>query len=582
MSVNFHAADLPAVFKKGDSQAVVAGWVNSHRNHGGLIFVDLRDHTGLVQLVFQPENKAVFQQAGKLRAEWVIEATGVLSPRPAGLENPKLATGKLELIVGELRILNRSLTPPISVSDVDEVNVSEEKRLRYRYLDLRRDKMQANLRLRADFYKFIRAFMEKEEFIEVPTPILANSSPEGARDFIIPSRIHPGKFYALPQAPQQFKQLLMVAGVPRYYQIALAFRDEDPRSDRLYGEFCQLDLEMAFVEESIVVRKKFEPLVKGMIEEFAQLKLLGDFRELTYKQAMDEYGSDKPDLRFDLKLVDLGEVFRFSQAKVLRDVLNDGGVVKGFCAPATFSRKQTEELTALVKSRGAQGLACLVLEQDGWQGPLSKFIAEEELQKLGELLRVETGQTVFMVAHRRKKIANQSLGQLRSRLGDLLDLKNPEIVSVAWVIDFPFYEEEEETSKLAFAHNPFSKPKGDLSQDDKLAIVADQFDLVMNGYEVCSGGVRNHDPELLLQAFLNLGYDQQAVEARFGAMLNAFKYGAPPHAGCAFGLDRILMVLAQEENIRELVAFPKNGSGVDTMMNSPAEISPQQKKELGL
>ena len=576
-------ADLPKSFDLGEKRVKVAGWVNSHRNHGGLIFVDLRDYSGLLQLVFRPEDSDLFQTAENLRPEWVIEAAGQLKPRPPELENPKLLTGRLELIVSGLRVLNRSETLPISINDSTQIVVGEDKRLRYRYLDLRRAKMQSNLRLRADLYKYLRKFMEKEDFIEIPTPILANSSPEGARDFLVPSRVHSGKFYALPQAPQQFKQLLMVGGVPRYYQIATVFRDEDPRADRLYGDFYQLDLEMAFVEDSNVIRQKFTPLVKGMIEDFAELSLFGDrFFEMSYHQSIEEYGTDKPDLRFDLKLVDLSQIFENTAADVLKTPLSQGGAVKGLVAPAVFSRKQIDELTDLVKEKGVAGLAFLSYQDEGWQGPLSKFLNPAELQNLSRIFQIKQGQTVFLIAHRQKKVVNQALGQLRSRLGAILNLKDPRVVAALWVTDFPFYEEDEQTKKLAFAHNPFSKPKGDLNQEDKLAIKADQFDLVLNGHEVCSGAVRNHDPDLLIQAFVNAGYDLETIHAQFGAMINAFKYGAPPHAGCAFGLDRILMILTGETNLRELVAFPKNGSGVDVMMGSPAAIDAQQKKELGL
>ena len=354
--MNPRVIDLPDLFDRQVERATVSGWVNAHRNHGGLTFIDLRDYSGIIQLVFHPDNESVFKQADKLRAEWVIEASGQLRARPADLENPKLATGKFELVVDDLRVLNSSETPPIAVSDSDSTAVGEEKRLRYRYLDLRRPKMQRNLRLRADFYKFIRRFMEREDFIEIPTPILANSSPEGARDFLVPSRVHPGKFYALPQAPQQFKQLLMVSGVPRYYQIAAVFRDEDPRADRLYGDFYQLDLEVAFVEEGSVIRRMFTPLVEGIIKDFASLELLGGkVSEMTYRQAMEDYGTDKPDLRFGLKLTDVSDIFRSSEAEILRGALEAGGAVKGLVAESVFSRKQLDKLTESVKEKGAGG-----------------------------------------------------------------------------------------------------------------------------------------------------------------------------------------------------------------------------------
>ena len=562
--------------------ATLAGWVHGRRDHGGLIFIDLRDYSGLLQLIFQPQNEQLFAQANRLRSEWVIEVSGQLRKRPQELVNPKIESGHFELLVNSMRILNVSETPPISIDEVDLA--SEDKRLRYRYLDLRRPKMQRNLRLRAKLYRYIRDFMEERDFIEVPTPILANSSPEGARDFLVPSRLHGGKFYALPQAPQQFKQLLMVGGLPRYYQIAPVFRDEDPRSDRLYGDFYQLDLEMAFVEDGAVIRRLFTPLIEGLIQDFGELELhQGRFVEMSHQQALEDYGSDKPDLRYDLKLIDLSSVFAASQATVLSQALAaENGAVKGLLAPAVFSRKQLDELTQLVQASGAQGLAYLSYQEGGWQGPLLKFLKENELQQLLRLFQIQPGQTVFFIAHQSRSIVNHALGVLRARLGEQLSLADPRLVSALWIVDFPFYEEDEETGQLTFAHNPFSRPSGDLAQSDKLRITADQFDLVLNGHEVCSGAVRNHDSRLLAQAFANLGYDTSSIEEQFGAMIEAFKFGAPPHAGCAFGLDRILMILAQESNIRELVAFPKNGSGVDVMMGSPSEITPQQKKDLGL
>ena len=563
------------------NSATVSGWVNGRRDHGGLIFVDLRDHSGLLQLVFQPAAGELFGHAEHLRAEWVIEVSGHLRLRPETLVNPKLESGRFELLVESMRILNTSETPPFSL-DENEL-VSEDKRLRYRYIDLRRPKMQRNLRLRARLYRYVRDFMEERDFVEVPTPILANSSPEGARDYLVPSRMHQGKFYALPQAPQQFKQLLMVGGLPRYYQIASVFRDEDPRSDRLYGDFYQLDLEIAFVEDGAVIRSMFTPLIEGLLKDIGDLKLQGGkFLEITYRQATEEYGTDKPDLRYDLKLIDLAEVFETSEAEVLRRALEAGGAVKGLAAPALFSRKQLDELTRLVCENGGQGLAYLSFQEDGWQGPLHKFLKPGELERLGSLFGIEEGWTVFFVADNRRSIVNRCLGVLRTRLGEQLGLADPEYVSALWVTDFPFYEEDEASGQLAFAHNPFSRPRGNLDQPDKLKITADQYDLVLNGYEVCSGAVRNHDSHLLTQAFANLGYGLETVEKQFGAMLEAFKYGAPPHAGCAFGLDRILMILARESNIREVVAFPKNGSGVDVMMGSPAEITPEQRKDLGL
>ena len=566
--------------RKEAARATVSGWVNGRRDHGGLIFVDLRDHSGLLQLVFQPADADLFQRADRLRSEWVIEVSGRLCRRPGEMVNPKLPSGRYELQVDSMRLLSKSRTPPFGLDEND--TAGEDKRLRYRYLDLRRPRMQRNLRLRASFYKRVRTFMEGLDFVEVPTPILANSSPEGARDFLVPSRLHAGKFYALPQAPQQFKQLLMVGGLPRYYQIAPVFRDEDPRSDRLYGDFYQLDLEMAFVEESAVIRDLFTPLVEIMLKEFSGLKFSGRLEAMTWREAFETYGTDKPDLRYELKLVDLAEVFAASEAEVLKLPLAAAGSVKGLSASASFSRKQFDELTDLVRQQGAAGLAYLSRQAGGWQGPLLKFLRAEELSGLDSCWPAQPEQTVFFVAHKSRAVVNRSLGALRCRLAELLGLADPQAASAVWITDFPFYEQDEQTGKLTFAHNPFSRPVGDLTQADKLAIAADQFDLVLNGHEVCSGAVRNHDPGLLSQVFANLGYGQEEIKKQFGAMLEAFQYGPPPHAGCAFGLDRILMVLSGETNIRELVAFPKNGSGVDVMMGSPAPISPQQRKELGL
>ena len=571
---------LSELLKQGQNKVTLAGWVNSRRDHGGLIFIDLRDFKGLVQLVFQPDNPKVFAQADKLRAEWVIEVKGELRARPQDLINAQLATGHLEVKVEEIRILNQSQTPPISVHD--QQGVHEDKRLTYRYLDLRRPKMQAFLKLRAKFYKFVRDFMESRDFIEIPTPILANSSPEGARDFLVPSRLHPHKFYALPQAPQQFKQLLMVGGVARYYQIATCFRDEDPRADRLYGDFYQLDLEMSFVEDSQRIRQEVEPLVKSLITDFGGLSLYqNQIMSLTYEQALNDYGTDKPDLRFDLRLKEIGYIFKQTKIKVLADIFKDKGIIKALVAPGIFSRKQIEDLTCLVQTFGIGGLGFISLEKGEYKGSWQKFIEEAEIQTLIKDLDFKDGQTIFIAAHAQLKIVNQALGALRQTLGDLLNFKDDGLVAAAWIVDFPFYEEDDR-GQLTFSHNPFSKPLGDLDQPDKLQIRADQFDLVLNGYEVCSGAARNHDPQKLTEVFKILGYKQEEIEEQFGALISAFKYGAPPHGGCAFGLDRLLMILAQEPNIRELVAFPKNGSGVDLMMSSPTTIDPSQRRELKL
>ncbi len=564
----------------------VSGWVHSRRDHGGLVFIDLRDHTGVVQLVIHPHTKEAFELAGDLRDEFVISATGLVRERDEALKNANIATGSVELNVQELTVLNRSEVLPIQPFSDQQAN--EELRLKYRYLDLRRPKMQDRLKQRSDYYRMLREYMYEHDFTEVATPILANSSPEGARDFLVPSRVHQGKFYALPQAPQQFKQLLMVGGVPRYYQIATCFRDEDPRADRLYGDFYQLDLEMAFADDGEQVRTVIEPLIIKLVTEFSDKKLVTDtIPRIPYNEAIEQYGSDKPDLRFEMKLVELTDVFAESAFGVFKSAVDKGGAVKAICVKngASLSRSQIDSFTEVAKAEGAGGLAYLTYKEGSVQSPIAKFMSEQELSQVQEQCGAEDGDAVFFGADSRG-VVNKVLGRLRNEFANHFNLKDPNIVALAWIVDFPFYEKDEKTGKLDFGHNPFSMPKATLEElesvEDKLSIVADQYDMVMNGYEICSGGVRNHNPEVLYKVFGLLDFTPDYVEEKFGAMLNAFKYGAPPHAGCAFGLDRIFMVLVGEENIREVVAFPKNGSGVDVMMNSPSSVDDAQCKDLGL
>ncbi len=566
-------------------EVTVKGWVHSRRDHGGLIFIDVRDHNGVTQLVIQPEQNEAFKIAEQLRDEFVISATGTVKERADGLKNDNIESGNVEVVVAELLILNRSEPLPIQVHS-DQI-ANEDTRLKYRYLDLRRPKMQAMLKKRAAYYKYMRDYMESEDFTEIATPILANSSPEGARDFLVPSRVHEGKFYALPQAPQQFKQLLMVGGVPRYYQLATCFRDEDPRADRLYGDFYQLDVEMSFVEDGEEVRTLMEPLIKNLVTDFSGKKLLAEeVPRITYQEAMETYGSDKPDLRFGMELIDLSEELKNTEFGVFKNTLASGGAVKAIRVEkaASLSRSQIDKFTEIAKQEGAGGLAYLTYEDGEVKSPIAKFLSPAELTAIKEKTGAKNGDAVFFGADKRE-VVNKVLGRLRNEFADHFELKDPNIVALAWVVDFPFYEWDEKAKKLDFGHNPFSMPKGgveSLEAEDKLGIVADQYDMVMNGYEVCSGAVRNHNPEIMYKAFGTLGYDEAYVEEKFGAMLNAFKFGAPPHAGCAFGIDRIFMVLMNEENIREIVAFPKNGSGVDVMMNSPSSVDKTQLKELGL
>ena len=581
--------------KKVGENITVAGWVHSRRDHGGLIFIDLRDHTGLVQLVINPDKKDAFSLAESLRDEFVVRACGVVAERGEGLKNPNIASGDVEIVVDNLEILNRAETLPIQPFAEDN-QAGEELRFKYRYLDLRRPKMQNMLKKRAEMYRRIHEYMDGRDFIEIQTPILANSSPEGARDFLIPSRLQEGKFYALPQAPQQFKQLLMVGGVPRYYQLAACFRDEDPRADRLYGEFYQLDLEMSFAENGEEVRTEVEPLMKQLATDFAGKKLLdlsdlavGDgssIPRISYRDAMETYGSDKPDLRFGMELTELTDVFSETEFGVFKNA----ECVKAICVKngASLSRKQIDNFTNIAKSEGAGGLAYITYQDGEAKSPITKFLSEKELTDIQQKTGAVDGDAVFFGADSRL-VVNAVLGRLRNEFASHFNLKDPSVVAFAWIVDFPFYEWDDRSKKLDFGHNPFSMPKGGLqalesaeTDAEKLSIVADQFDMVMNGYEICSGGVRNHNPAVLYKVFGLLGFSEAYVEEKFGAMLGAFKYGAPPHAGCAFGVDRILMELTDEQNVRETLAFPKNGSGVDVMMNSPSVVDPAQLRELGL
>ena len=572
----------------------VSGWVNSRRDHGGLIFIDLRDHTGIVQLVVTPEIQDAFALAESVRDEFVLTATGKIRARAPELVNPNIATGTIELVVEKLTLLNKSLTPPINTHDDGEKS-SEELRLKYRYLDLRRPSMQTILKHRSDFYRFIRNYMYDHDFTEITTPILANSSPEGARDFLVPSRLHPGQFYALPQAPQQFKQLLMVGGVNKYFQIAPCFRDEDPRADRLYGDFYQLDCEMAFTDDGEVVRQEIEPLFTSLVTDFGHKKLVlksepakqylikgSPIPRLPYEFSMDTYGVDKPDLRYGLELIDLTTVFQDTDFKVFKQPC-----VKAIRVPngASLTRREIDEFTDQARKLGAGGLAYILYTDEGAKSPILKFMSDSEIASVAKLTDAKTGDAVFFGADTRNKV-NKVLGELRISFANHFNLKNPNEVAYCWVVDFPFYEWDDKNKKLDFGHNPFSMPKGGLAaleqaatDADKLALVADQYDMVMNGYEVCSGAVRNYNPDIMYKVFNILGYNNEYVESRFGGMLSAFKYGAPPHAGCAPGLDRIFMVLESVDNIRDIVAFPKNGSGVDLMMNSPSVVDDIQLSE---
>lgn len=567
---------------KINETVTVAGWVNSRRDHGGLIFIDLRDHQGIIQLVITPENQQAFALAETLRDEFVISATGLIRERAADLKNPNIETGDIELVVESMELLNRSDTPPVNTHD-DGPESGEELRLKYRYLDLRRPSMQNTLKRRAKFYSYLRNYMDQHDFIEVTTPILANSSPEGARDFLVPSRLKPGLFYALPQAPQQFKQLLMVGGLSRYYQIAPCFRDEDPRADRLYGDFYQLDCEMSFVDSGETVRQTVEPLIKSLVTDFAGKKLFSeDIPRIPYQEAMEKYGVDKPDLRYGMEMIELTEILKNTSFKVFQSPCIKAIRVEN---GASLTRSQIDLFTEKARKLGASGLAYIMYENGTEKSPIAKFLQPEELAKIKEATGAKDGDAVFFCSDDRAKV-NKILGQLRIAFADHFNLKDDSIVALCWIVDFPFYEWNDGEHKLDFGHNPFSMPKGGLkaletaaTDEEKLSIVADQYDMVMNGYEICSGAVRNHNPEIMYKVFGILGYSHEYVEKRFGGMLNAFKFGAPPHAGCAFGIERIFMVLNDNKNIRDIVAFPKNGSGIDLMMSSPSFVDDYQLKD---
>lgn len=559
------------------------GWAAGYRDHGGLIFIDLRDHTGIIQLTVSPEQKEAFDLAGTVRDEFVLQAFGTIVKRDDSLVNPNITTGDIEVKISELVIFNKSKALPFPIDHQGEVN--EDIRLKYRFLDLRREKMQKRLRRRDEFNTHIRDYMHKQDFVEVTTPILTSSSPEGARDYLVPSRLHPGQFYALPQAPQQFKQLLMVGGLPKYFQIAPCFRDEDPRADRHPGEFYQLDLEIAFAKSREDVLSQVEPLIVSLIRDFAKKDLFEDsIPRISYKDAMEFYGSDKPDLRFGMVMVELNEILANTEFSVFANAIKNGGVVKAICAPgaAKFSRSQIDDLTEFAKKNGAGGLAYITMAEDGPKSPIAKFMSEEELQTIIKAVDAKTGDTIFFGADERSTV-NKVLGALRSRLGDDLGLKDPNVVALAWIVDFPMYEYSETEKRIDFGHNPFSMPVDGLKAletQEPLDILADQYDMVANGYEICSGAIRNYNPEIMYKAFEVVGYDKAVVDEKFGAMIKAFEFGAPPHGGCAFGLDRFFMILEDEPNIREVIAFPKNGSALDLMMNAPSNVDDKQLKDL--
>lgn len=561
----------------------LSGWVHNRRDHGGLVFIDLRDRWGIVQLTFNPkQDEAAWHTAQKLRSEYAITIEGAVANRPPAQVNKKIPTGEIEVVVRRISVLSTSEALPFDITAED--NVNEEVRLRYRFLDLRRERLQRIMERRDEFITYMRHYMHKLRFVEVQTPILANSSPEGARDFLVPSRLNPGCFYALPQAPQQFKQLLMVSGLERYFQIAPCFRDEDPRADRHPGEFYQLDLEMSFVEQEDIFRV-VEPLMVELTQKFSDKKITASpFLRLTWHDAMARYGSDKPDLRFGLPITDVTQDVLKSEFRVFHEAVERGGVAHALHVPggASFTRQQIDALTEAAKTAGAQGLAYILFKGDGAVSPILKYLSPAVLKAVQKAVGAAAGDALFFGAGEWLQVC-RALGVVRSHAADLLKLKDPSQAAWCWVTDFPMYEFNAEEGKVDFSHNPFSMPQGGLdalNQQDPLKILGYQYDLVLNGFEISSGAIRNHDPATMYRAFEIAGYSRRVVDEKFGGMIAAFRFGAPPHGGIAPGIDRLMMVLWDLPNIRDIYAFPKSGRAQDLLMKAPSPVSDKQLRDL--
>ncbi len=576
-------ADLTAAHV-GDTVRL-SGWVHRVRDHGGVLFIDLRDHYGMTQVLCDPDSP-VFSEVEKVRSEWCIRIDGNVKARDPDLVNSKIPTGEIEVFVRDLEVLGDAGELPLMVFGDQEY--PEETRLRYRYLDLRREKMQANMTLRSDVVSSIRRRMWDQNFREFQTPIITASSPEGARDFLVPSRLHPGKFYALPQAPQQFKQLLMVSGFDKYFQIAPCFRDEDPRADRSPTDFYQLDLEMSFVTQQDVF-DTIQPVLAGVFEEFGGgRKVDQDWPQISYKDAALWYGTDKPDLRNPIKMQVVSEHFAGSGFAIFAKILEQQGTeIRAIPAPGGGSRKFCDRMNAFAQKEGLPGMGYIFWRDqgDGMEaaGPLAKNIGPERTEAIRQQLGLGVGDAAFFLGGKPKAFETVA-GKARTVIGDELNLTEKDRFAFAWIVDFPIYEADEETGKIDFEHNPFSMPQGGMAalEGDPLEVKGYQYDLACNGYELVSGAIRNHRPEIMFKAFEIAGYDEAEVRKRFGGMVNAFQYGAPPHGGCAAGIDRIVMLLADEVNIREVILFPMNQRAEDLMMAAPSEPAPDQLMELSL
>ncbi len=563
-------------------KVTLSGWVATVRDLGGIIFVELRDRSGFFQFVADPEkNPAVYQTIKSLKDEFVVKVTGEVSKRPDETYNPSLATGEVEMYPEKIEILSKSETLPFPL---DDENVGEDVRLKYRYLDLRRESMRDKLILRHKVVTAIRNYLNKKDFTEVETPILINTTPEGARDYLVPSRVHEGKCYALPQSPQIFKQLLMVGGMERYYQIAKCFRDEDLRADR-QPEFTQVDLEMSFVEQEDVIN-----LVEGLVKDafgVIDVKLPEKFPRMTWQEAMDKYGSDKPDTRFGLELFDLGDILAESDFDAMKEVLNNGGIIKGITIPnaSTYSRKEIDDLRPLALSYGAKGLANIIFNADGTaKSPVLKFLKEGQLEQIKERAKAKDGDVVFFIADK-PKVTYDAMGRFRLYFGKKLNLINPDDHAVLWVVDFPMFEYSEEEGRYMAMHHPFTMPNPedlDKMENDKAHCRSIAYDIVYNGTELGGGSVRIHRGDIQERVFKALGLSEEDIQKKFGFLVTAFKYGTPPHAGLAIGLDRLIALMAKTDSIRDVIAFPKNSGAKCLMTDAPAEVTEEQLRELHL